>query len=152
MDKHIVGHIMFYKPTFEPAHKKGLNSFWFFKCTCAVSYLDYRYAFFAFHLKLPQGLNDMFANIKRIFCLKLPRGRYVCKQQTLARLHFEKAHLSLCSGLWNYQILLVVHGQIKGENPLVQPRFTYPKINIFLTSRRKRMLLVLIRSTSLRCF
>ena len=35
------------------------------------------------------------------------------------------------AGVWNYQILLLVHGQVNGQNPLVQPRFTCPKILIF---------------------
>ena len=38
------------------------------------------------------------------------------------------------AGVWNYQILLLVHGQVNGqnpENPLVQPRFTCPKIVVF---------------------
>ena len=35
------------------------------------------------------------------------------------------------AGLWNYQILFLVHGQVNGRNPLVQPRFTYPKIGIY---------------------
>ena len=32
------------------------------------------------------------------------------------------------AGLWNYQILLLVHGQVNSQNPFVQPRFTCPKI------------------------
>ena len=39
----------------------------------------------------------------------------------------------LYAGLWNYQILFLVRGQVNGQNPLVQPRFTYLKIDIFLT-------------------
>ena len=35
------------------------------------------------------------------------------------------------SGVRNYQILLLVEGQVNGQNPLVQPRFTCPKIDIF---------------------
>ena len=35
------------------------------------------------------------------------------------------------TGMWNYQILLLVHGQVNGQNPLAQPRFTCPKINGF---------------------
>ena len=35
------------------------------------------------------------------------------------------------TGVWNYQILLLVHGQVNGQNPLVQPRFTCQKIVIF---------------------
>ena len=35
------------------------------------------------------------------------------------------------AGLWNYQILLFVHGQVNGQNPLVQTRFTRPKFYIF---------------------
>ena len=35
------------------------------------------------------------------------------------------------TGLWYYQILLLVHGQVNGQNPLVQPRFNCPKIDIF---------------------
>ena len=35
------------------------------------------------------------------------------------------------SGMRNYQILLLVQGQVNGQNPLVQPRFTCPKIVIF---------------------
>ena len=34
-------------------------------------------------------------------------------------------------GVRNYQILLLVHGQVNGQNPLVQPRSTCPKIVIF---------------------
>ena len=41
------------------------------------------------------------------------------------------------SGLWNYQILLLVNGQVNGQNPLVQPRLTCLKIDIFLSSQRK---------------
>ena len=41
--------------------------------------------------------------------------------------------------LLNYQFLLHVHGQVNDQNPLVQPRFTCPKIDIFLISRRKHM-------------
>ena len=33
--------------------------------------------------------------------------------------------------MWNYQILLLTHVQVSGQNPLVQPRFTCPKIDIF---------------------
>ena len=33
--------------------------------------------------------------------------------------------------MWNYQILLLVHGQVNGQNPLAQPRFTCPKIDVF---------------------
>ena len=38
------------------------------------------------------------------------------------------------TGLWNYQILLLVHGQVNGQNPLDQPRFTCLKIDIFHSS------------------
>ena len=37
--------------------------------------------------------------------------------------------------LWNYQILVLAHGQVNGQNPLVKPIFTSPKIDIFLISR-----------------
>ena len=52
------------------------------------------------------------------------------------------------AGLWNYQILLFVHGQVNGQNPLVQTRFIRPKFYIFLISRRKHILWVRIRSAS----
>ena len=45
---------------------------------------------------------------------------------------FENTHT--LSGLWNYQILLLVDGQISGQNPIIQPRFACPKIGIFLIS------------------
>ena len=32
------------------------------------------------------------------------------------------------TGVRNYQISLLVHGQVNGQNPHVQPRFTCPKI------------------------
>ena len=35
------------------------------------------------------------------------------------------------TGVRNYQALLLVHGQVNGQYPLVQPRFTCPKIVIF---------------------
>ena len=58
------------------------------------------------------------------------------------------SHLLACMpGLWKYQISLLahgqvnglvygqvnglVHGQVNGLNPLVQPKFTCPKIGIF---------------------
>ena len=34
-------------------------------------------------------------------------------------------------GLWKYQILLLVHGQINGQNPFAQPRVTCPKLTFF---------------------
>ena len=55
-------------------------------------------------------------------------------------------HFNVIPGLWNYQILLLVHGQVSGQNLHVQPKFTCPKVDIFLASLRKRMLWVLIRS------
>ena len=55
---------------------------------------------------------------------------------------------SVKAGLWNYQILLLVHGQVHSQIRLVQPRFTCPKINIFVISGRKCMLWVIIKSTS----
>ena len=42
------------------------------------------------------------------------------------------------AGMWNYQILLLVHIQVNSQNPLAQLRFSCPKIDIFLISRRKR--------------
>ena len=33
--------------------------------------------------------------------------------------------------MWNYQILLLVQGQVNGQNSLAQPRFTCPKICIY---------------------
>ena len=47
-------------------------------------------------------------------------------------------------GLWNFQILLLLHRQVNGQNPLVQPRCTCLKTDIFLISWRKHMLWVLI--------
>ena len=41
------------------------------------------------------------------------------------------------TGLWNYQILLLVHGEVNGQNPLVQPTFTCQKIDSFLIYRRQ---------------
>ena len=49
--------------------------------------------------------------------------------------------------LVEFSNILLVHGQIKGQNPLVQPRFTCPKIDIFLFLGRKCILWVPIRST-----
>ena len=40
--------------------------------------------------------------------------------------------------LWNYQILLFVHGQVNGQNPLVQQRFACSKTDIFSYILRKR--------------
>ena len=40
-------------------------------------------------------------------------------------------HSLLIAGVRNYQILLLVQGIVKGRNPLVQLKFTYPKIDIF---------------------
>ena len=37
----------------------------------------------------------------------------------------------ILAGVWNYQILLLVHGQVNGRNPLDQPRFTCLKIGIY---------------------
>ena len=37
----------------------------------------------------------------------------------------------IVAGMWNYQILLLVHRQVNGQNPLAQPRFTCPKIESF---------------------
>ena len=36
-------------------------------------------------------------------------------------------------GVWNYQILLLVHGQVNDPNPLVLSRFTCPKTDIFFS-------------------
>ena len=43
-------------------------------------------------------------------------------------------------GLWNYHILLRVHGQLNGQNLFVRLRVTCPKIDIFPISHRKHML------------
>ena len=51
-------------------------------------------------------------------------------------------------GLWNYQILLLVHTQVNSQNSFVQLRFTCLKVHIFLISWKKKMLLVLFRSAS----
>ena len=44
------------------------------------------------------------------------------------------------TGLWNYQILILVNGQVNVQYPLVQPRFTC--LNLQLS--KKHMLLVLM--------
>ena len=49
----------------------------------------------------------------------------------LQRQHSLVSYLNPSAGLWNYQILLLVHGQLNGQNPLVQPRFTCPKTDIW---------------------
>ena len=41
-----------------------------------------------------------------------------------------RKHMAI-SGLWKYQISLLVHGQVKGQNPFVHQKFTCPKIGIF---------------------
>ena len=33
-----------------------------------------------------------------------------------------------------FYVLLLVHDQVNGQNPLVQPKFSFPKIDIFLIS------------------
>ena len=75
-------------------------------------------------------------------------------QYDRTRCHINKAFgwiifflLKTSTGLWNYQILLLVYREVNGQNPLVQPGFTCLKIDIFLMSGRKLMLWVLIRST-----
>ena len=49
-------------------------------------------------------------------------------QNNRKHIQLQKKYLS---GVWNYQILLLVHGQVNGQNPFVQPRFTCRKIVIF---------------------
>ena len=51
---------------------------------------------------------------------------------------------TISPGLWNNQIILLVHGQVNGQNPLAQQRFACLKIDIFLISGRKYVLWVLI--------
>ena len=46
------------------------------------------------------------------------------------------------AGLWNYQILFFVNGQVNGQNPLVQQRFTCPNIDIFLISQKQEKCVV----------
>ena len=48
---------------------------------------------------------------------------------------------SVWPGVRNCKILLLVHGQVNGHNPLVQPRFTSPKIDIFSYFSKKTYVL-----------
>ena len=76
---------------------------------------------------------------------------------------WKKKKLYKMTELGNYKILLLVHRQVNGQNLLVQPKFTCPKIEISLfleeniccgysleVPGRKHMLWVLIRSASQR--
>ena len=50
-----------------------------------------------------------------------------------------KKNANLFPGLWNYKILLLVQGQVNGQNILVQASFDYLKIDVFLISERKHV-------------
>ena len=53
-------------------------------------------------------------------------------------LYFQRIPLQIfVFELLNYQILLIVHWQVSGQNLLDQPRFTCPKMDLFHISQRK---------------